>query len=200
MVLTKSKTQGDDKVYYRGSARNYSMSENQDLRQVCLDTGLVEYAQGHANAFGTSIAETDIDKFIDKTNQIYEDIPREPVYWVDFAWRKNEIKSENILTIADAKSYWGQNVSEPYVCIVDIPLNSTSIQLLSPDKHPTIKIHLDSGVDIMKFKSSEEEYLDFSRPNQILTAVCRCAKNEWNGKVTAQLIIEDYNIREEWVF
>ena len=46
------------------------------------------------------------------------------------------------------------------------------------DKHPTLKIHLNNGVDVMKFKSSEEELEEFSKPNQILTAVCRCNKNE----------------------
>ena len=30
----------------------------------------------------------------------------------------------------------------------------------------------------MKFKSSNEEYLNFSKPNQVLTAVVRAAKNE----------------------
>ena len=38
------------------------------------------------------------------------------------------------------------------------------------------------------------------QPNAILTAVCRAAKNEWNGRVTPQLIIEELNVREEWVF
>ena len=50
LVLIKNKTQEDEEFFYRGSARNYSMSENQDLRQTCLDTGLLEYGQGHANA------------------------------------------------------------------------------------------------------------------------------------------------------
>ena len=95
---------------------------------------------------------------------------------------------------------WGQEIPEPYICIKDINLSTTNIQLLSPDKHPTIKIHLDNGVDIMKFKSSQEEYENFSSPNKILTAVCRCAKNEWNGKITAQLIVENFNIRKEWIF
>ena len=68
------------------------------------------------------------------------------------------------------------------------------------DKHPTLKIHLNNGVDIMKFKSSEEELEEFSKSNQILTAVCRCNKNEWMGNVTPQLIVEDYILREEWIF
>lgn len=84
LVLTKSKMIEDKEPFYRGSARNYSMSENQDLRAACLETDLVEYAQGHANAFGISIAESNIDSFIEKTNQLYEQVEKEPVYWVDY--------------------------------------------------------------------------------------------------------------------
>ena len=80
LVLIKSKLQEDKEVFYRGSARNYSMSENQEMRQLCLDTGLVEYAQGHEGAFGFSIAESKIDEFIEKTNELYASIPQEPVY------------------------------------------------------------------------------------------------------------------------
>ena len=200
LVLTKSKTIEDKEPFYRGSARNYSMSENQDLRAACLETDLVEYAQGHANAFGISIAESNIDSFIEKTNQLYEQVEKEPVYWVDYIWTKNEVSPQDILSIANAKDLWGQEIPEPYICLKDIALSSTNIQLLSPDKHPTLKIHLDCGVDIMKFKSNQEEYEQFCNSNSILTAVCRCNKNEWNGKVTPQLIIEDFQIREEWIF
>ena len=46
LVLIKSKSKDDKEVFYRGSARNYNMSEIQDMRQLCEDTGDVEYAQG----------------------------------------------------------------------------------------------------------------------------------------------------------
>ena len=46
LVLTKSKGKDDVEYFYRGSARNYSMSEIEDMRQLCEDTGDVEYAQG----------------------------------------------------------------------------------------------------------------------------------------------------------
>lgn len=198
LVLTKSKGKDDKEYFYRGSARNYSMSEIEDMRQLCEDTGDVEYAQGHSSAFGISIPESKLEDFIQKTNTIYSEAAQEPVYWVDFEWFTKDIESKKILLIADGKPYWGQGLPEPYIAIRDIPLES--VQLLSPDKHPTLKIHLSNGVDIMKFKSSQEEYEQFIKPNMYLTAVCRCAKNEWNGRVTAQLIIEDFYINEKWVF
>ena len=197
-ILTKSKGKDDKEYYYRGSGRNYSMSENQDLRQLALDTGLPEYVQGHANAHGLSIAESKIQDFINITNKEYEHIAKEPVYWVDFEWFNKDINPQTIILIADAKDYWGQEMQEPYIAIREIPLNW--IQLLSPDKHPTLKIHLENGVDIMKFKSSQEEYEQFIMPNTYLTAVCRCAKNEWMNRTTAQLIIEDYILQEKWIF
>ena len=82
----------------------------------------------------------------------------------------------------------------------DIPIGAHNVQLLSADKNPTLKIHLNCGVDIMKFKSSQEEYELFTKPNTLLTLVGRCNKNEWMGKVTPQIIIEDYELREEWIF
>lgn len=200
LVLTKSKTIEDKEPFYRGSARNYSMSENQDLRATCLETGLVEYAQGHASAFGVSIAESNIDSFIKKTNQLYEQVEKEPVYWVDYIWTKNEVNPEIILNIAEHKELWGQEIPEPYICLKDIDLSMVEVQLLSADKNPTIKIHLDCGVDIMRFKSSQEEYEYLTQPNTLMTIVGRANKNEWNGRVTAQIMCEDYDVRQEWVF
>lgn len=52
----------------------------------------------------------------------------------------------------------------------------------------------------MKFKSSQEEYERFIAPNTVITAICKANKNEWNGRITAQLMIEDFELREEWIF
>lgn len=153
----------------------------------------------HANAHGLGIAESKIQDFIKITNDKYKNISKEPVYWVDYIWNSKDINSKTILEIANAKGYWGQEVPEPYVA-VKIPLNNCNIQLLSPDKHPTIKVHLSNGVDIMKFKSSQEEYEMFTQSNMTLTAICRCAKNEWMNRTTAQLIVEDFILEQEWIF
>ena len=200
LVLTKSQTVDDKEPFYRGSARNYSMSENQEMRQLCLNTGLVEYAQGHEGAFGFSIAESKIDEFIEKTNELYANVPKEPVYWVDFIWLKNQVDPGTILDIAKHKDLWGQSIPEPYICLKDIPLNAGNVQLLAADRNPTIKIHLDCGVDIMKFKSSQEEYESLIEPNTYITLIGRTNINEWNGRVTAQIMCEDYELEQKWIF
>lgn len=200
LVLTKSKQKDDKEYFWRGSARNYSKCEIEDMRQTCEDTGVIEYAQGHAGAFGFSVADSKLQDFIDKTNEVYKDISLEPVYWVDYIWDYREDFGEIVAAITDMKPFWGQNIPESLVVVKDIPLAGQNIQLLSPDKHPTIKISLNNGVDLMKFKSSQEEYDSFSEPNKILTIVGTCNLNEWNGRVTPQIIIEDYILDEKWVF
>lgn len=67
---------------------------------------------------------------------------------------------------------------------------------MSPDKNPTIKITMPSGVSCIKFKSSQEEF-DKLVPREgcnIINIVGRCENNEWNGNIKPQIIIEDYEI------
>ena len=70
---------------------------------------------------------------------------------------------------------------------------------MSPDKKPTLKISLSNGVELIKFKSSQEEYERLCAQTGCITIniVGRCSKNEWNGKITPQVIIEDYEIVAE---
>ena len=52
---------------------------------------------------------------------------------------------------------------------------------------------------LIKFKSSEEEYnslLPEKGKALYITVVGTCAKNEWCGKVSAQVQLEDYEINE----
>ena len=84
--------------------------------------------------------------------------------------------------------------------VKDIYLNPSMITLMSPDKHPTLKIQLNNGVSAIKFKSNENEYEEFCEPNTTLTIVAKCAINEWNGTVTPQLLIEDFELKKELVF
>jgi len=40
-----------------GSARGYGRSEVNDFKDICLQTGVCNFAQGHPQAFGISIDE-----------------------------------------------------------------------------------------------------------------------------------------------
>lgn len=67
--------------------------------------------------------------------------------------------------------------------------------LMSRDKNPTLKFVLPNGMSLIKFKSSEEEYEKFTSAEcYTLNVVGKCAINVWNGNISAQLLIDDYEI------
>lgn len=199
VVLRRSWSSKDNQYHFAGSARNYSHCPVEDMKSICQDTGVIDFAAGHSSAFGLSVPESNIDSFIQKTNKEYEGIDFSPIYWVDYIWKSDTINSEAILEIADLNIY-GQGIPESQVVVRDIPLSENNVSLIGLAKgHPTIKINC-NGVEIMKFGSSEEEYENFIQPNRTLTIVATCGKNEWNGKITPQLLIQDYSLKEEWIF
>ena len=169
------------------------------MRTLCESTEELTLAAGHEGAWGCAIPERNVDAFIQKTNELYKDVDFTPAYMVDFIWTPSQVNPQAIIEIAEL-DIWGQEMPEATVVVKDIPLSENNVSLIGLAKgHPTIKINC-NGVEIMKFGSSEEEYEDFIQPNRTLTIVATCGKNEWNGKITPQLLIQDYALKEEWIF
>lgn len=193
----------EDGVHLKGSARNYSYCPVEDMRSLCEDTGVVDYAAGHGSAFGLSLPLENFYEFLDKTNEQYKGVDFKPVYLVDYIWNYDRINPKYILDIAELNIY-GQGIPESKVVVKDIALDNVNVQLLGEAKgHPTIKISLPSGVDIMKFKSSREEFEKWTSSEKKLTIVGTCSKNSWMGNITPQILIDDFELEdyeEEWVF
>ena len=86
-------------------------------------------------------------------------------------------------------------MKEPLIAIENIKISEDNVQLMSKDKNPTLKITLPSGLSLIKFKSSVEEYQNLiSNKTSIITAVGKCEENVWNFTSSPQIIIEDYEI------
>lgn len=198
-ILIRSKQKEDSEDYYRGSMRNYSLSPIDDLKSELEKTGEIEFCAGHANAAGLGIANSHIDNFIKKFNEQYKNIDQTPVYWVDYIWNVNTCDPNKILDIGRCNLY-GQEMPESKVCIENIALNPTMITLMSRDKNPTLKITLPNGVSMIKFKSSEEEYEEFCEEDKVLTIIAKCQVNIWNNTISPQLIVEEFELRTEWIF
>ena len=81
------------------------------------------------------------------------------------------------------------------IAIQKINIPKDNIKLLSPDKNPTLKLSLKNGIDLIKFKSSQEEYENLIETGSvIIDVVGRCERNVWNGNITPQIIVEEYQI------
>lgn len=193
LILTKTKHENG--YWYEGSARGYGL---ESFKQLCDDTGLVEYAEGHNNAFGFGIKEENIKEFLDTTDEILKDYDCTPSYKVDFIFDSNEITKEFILDIGRYKHIWGQQVEEPLIAITNIRLTKENFTLMSKNKNPTLKFIIRNNIACIKFKSSEEEleklFPDSDSGCVVLNVVGRCEINTFNDNINPQIIVENYDI------
>lgn len=189
---------------WEGSGRAYDKANLGNFREFLLNTQKVMYCEGHASAFGVGITNEELNDFIQVTNDLLKDVEYIPVYDVDFIFNSYNFDGQDVVEIAELKSLWGQGIKEPYIALENIRVTKDNITLMSPDKSPTIKITLPNGTEIVKFKSSEEEFKNlYSELGYIeITVIGRCEKNEWYGNITPQILVEDYEItnRMEYYF
>ena len=195
IVLTSNPPKPYYEIYYRGSARGYSKSGIDNFKDICQETGLVEYAEGHQNAFGISIKKEYIDKFIELTDIALKDLQSEPLYYVDYIFKGVDVTPNVILEIAGLNDIWGQDMDESLICVENLKVTKENLTLMSPDKKPTLKITLPNKLCFIKFGSSQEEYEKLLSDGYIeINVIGKCNANEWNGNVTPQVLIEDYEI------
>lgn len=195
VILTSNPPKPYYEIYYRGSARGYSKSGIDNFKDICQETGLVEYAEGHQNAFGISIKKEYIDKFIELTDEALINMESEPLYYVDYIFKGVDVKPETILEIAGLNDLWGQDIDESLICVENLKVIKENLTLMSPDKKPTLKITLPNKLNFIKFGSSQEEYEKLLTEGYVeLNVIGRCNANEWNGNITPQILIEDYEI------
>ena len=209
-ILTKTETkiQGSKKdlpwdqyeeetiISYAGSARGCDKVGLLDFKQVCLDTGVCNYAQGHPNAFGLSINEQFIQTFIQKTDQILSNMKDEAVYYVDYIYNADTINEQNILDIANLDDLWGKDMDQPFIAVRNLKITPDMVTIYDKRGY-TIKIKTPSGVDIIKFRASEQDCQKLQTNNTgfiELNIVGRCSQNEWLGNISAQIFMEDYEI------
>lgn len=202
-VLILNRVEEEGKVYWQGSGRGYDKANLGSLRDLLESSGLVQYAQGHAMAFGVSIPEENYDALVQYVDEAYKDFDCSPVYSVDLIWDgAKDLSSHAFAEIADEEKIWGKGVEDPLIAIENFRIYGNQLRLFGLDKgKPTLNIQLDDGSSLVKFKSSEEEYelLHSDLGYVIINAVGTCTRSIWG---IPQFNIQDYEIigRNDYYF
>ena len=190
----------NDQGFDRGSARGMNQSELKDFKQFLMDSGYFEYAQGHANAFGVSIPDRNLSQFHSYANDALKEVDfGENFYDVNFV-RSGDSKdlSDMIVELSEVGGIWGQNNPEPKVWVEHIKIRPTQTFVMGSNKD-TIKFEY-NGTTFIKFKATDliQEFEVLKERNNLLdiTVVGRPNLNEWMGRKTPQLFVEDYEINE----
>ncbi len=184
------------KTVYQGSARGYEMSGITNFKDVCDETGCVNWTAGHQNAFGISIDEDRIEEFLEKTDMALVNMASEPVYYVDYIYNGADVNPQDILAISNLSDLWGKDMDEAMVAVKDIKI-SKELVVVYRKTNNTLKITLPNKVSLMKFNATDEEceMLENQTGAYIqMDIVGKCYKNEWLGNITPQIFIEDWEI------
>ena len=202
-ILILNKVVEDGRVMWQGSGRGYDKANLGSLRDLLEQSGLVDYAQGHAMAFGVSIPEENYDALVQYVDEAYKDFDCTPIYSVDLIWDgTKDLSSKAFAEIADEEKIWGKGVEDPLIAIEGFRIYGKQLRLFGLEKgKPTLNIQLDDGSSLVKFKSSEEEYelLHSDLGYVIINAVGTCTRSNWG---IPQFMITDYEIigRNEYYF
>lgn len=183
---------------WMGSGRCPANIKLENFREFISNSGLVNYASGHASAFGISIPEGKVEKLVEYIDARLQVSDFSTTYKVDFIWDAKNIAENKdlILQIGGMRDVWGQGLPEPLVAITNIVLTAENFILMSPDNNPTFKIVLPNNICLIKFKATKEEYEElYSKTGSVkINAIGTCKQNVWNGSISPQIIIKDYQV------
>ena len=183
---------------WMGSGRCPANVKLENFREFISNSGYVNYASGHPSAFGVSIPEGKVEKLVSYIDARLKVSDFSTIYNVDFIWNAKDIAEQRtlILEIGEMKDIWGQCLPEPLVAIEDVVVTAENCMLMSPDQNPTLRIVLPNGIYLIKFKTTKEEYEElYSKTGSVkINVIGTCKENIWNGNVSPQIIIKDYQV------
>lgn len=185
-----------EKVSYQGSARGCDLAGISNFKDICEQTGLTLYQTGHQGAFGLGIAAENIDAFLTATDTLLQDMSEEPVYYVDYAYENGEFMGQSILDIAYLNELWGKDMDEPYIALTNLRVKKEMVTVYAK-KDLTLKITLPNRTSIIMFKAPEDLCHKLQNENPgyyTMNIVARCSANEYNGYVSPQLKLKDWEI------
>ena len=196
LVLSR-KVLEDGSVHWAGSGRNGG-DGLESFQKFLIDSNLVDWAQGHDNAFGVSIPDENFATLIQYGNTELANFDFTPKYKVDIVYNGTNIDIGDIASLADNNDLWGEGLEEPKILIRDLPVKFSDISL-SPRGY--FKMSLGSELDIVKMKMDIDEYDKIeNNPNIKLDIIGTCFRNVGFGD-GLQIRIEDYDIKEQqWYF
>lgn len=186
----------NEQGFNRGSMRGLNQSELASFKDFLTESNMFEYVQGHDNAAGCSIPNASLANFHRWANEALANIDfGENCYDVNF----NRIAADAdladiILDIGGHNGIWGQQNPEPLIHVTDINISASDVQVMGKNKD-TVKFEK-FGVAYIKFHAKDliEQLKQYS--SMKIEVVGRANANEWCGRITPQIFIEDIEVKD----
>jgi len=163
------------------------------FKKFLEDSGLTSYVAGHDAAAGWGLAANRVQALMDYANTHLSAADFENVYLADYILDGRYDHCDLLYALAEHPEYFGNHIDEIRVVVENIPLEN--IQIMGPNKD-CLKVSY-SGVDYIKFKDTE--FIEAVMQNRLkrLTVYGKLNLNEYMGKTSVQLFIDDYDLVED---
>lgn len=203
-VLTRREREVDTasgkqlKITYDGSARGCDKADVSNFKDICDTTLLTEMTAGHQGAFGLSILESNVTSFLQATDSALQNMASEPIHYVDYIYYNTNVDPNQILEITELDGIYGKDVEESFVAIDGLKVTADMVTVYVK-KNNTLKITLPNRLSIMLFDAPDDlcEKLQNTQGYVEMDIIGKPNKNSWNGFVSAQIFIEEYEITGE---
>jgi len=176
---------------WSGSGRGINQSDFKNFKDYLNSTGLFIFAEGHQSAFGAAIKDENLQAFIDQSNEDLKEYEFSKAYKIDLKYSAREINSNLLAEITVFKNHYAKGFEEPFILIKSVPITKDSLIVMgkNPEK-PSIKIMV-GDINFVMFSSTIEE-VEKIREMKFIDIIGRANENEWNGEISYQIFIEDY--------
>lgn len=195
--LVVRETDFNGKHLYGGSGRNGVFYKLPDLMSFIQSSGLLEYSAGHANAFGVFLPLENIaalreysDKYLD--SRIFSDNQIDVDYW--FQESIESIDTEMLMQFGSVEKLYGNSIPQPkFAFTFNYQTGDYRVMGKSQD---SVKISHD-GVDFVAFNAAALIHDLGSHKEGTITLVGRSQINEWMGRKSVQIMIDDIEVTDK---
>lgn len=180
-----------DKAVVRGSAR---CPNEMDFKTFLLSSEVMEFCQGHAQAFGWGIKKEKLDDLYNYISCSDTDLNTDIDYYVDKIFNKPE--PADIIRVEINKGLYGGKVEYPLFAYKEISFHKKCIS-----KRGSMLTLFDNGVTFVMFNTPEEVYDDLimSLEGNIVrvNVVGEPRVSSFAGKERVEVIIKDIEVVKE---
>lgn len=194
LVVRETEDPEDGQIVLGGSGRNGNFYNLPSLLDFLTASGLVKYAAGHANAHGVFIEPQNLDALRKYVNAnldptIFEDIVFEVDYWFH---TYDTIDKDMLMEFADNMDIYGNSIPQPKFAFNFTTTSESDIRFMGKDGN-TVKINKDD-VEFLIFNNAEVAQVFKQNPCQQVQIVARAQVNEWMGRKTLEMMVDDIQL------
>lgn len=196
-VIIVKAIQRNGETLLSGSCRNFDNSPIPDFKDLILKTNAFEFCSGHGNAAGLAIKPENMTTAKENFANLLREVDFNIPIPCDFVIEIDDLNTEFINEIDQAKWIWGTGVKEPVVAIENITLKRSDIHVQGKN-FDSIAFTVDD-IKFVQFKMAEDNELltwvsswDGEDTDEItLNVVGEVSISEYKGIYTSQVIIKE---------